>query len=114
MAPFAARGGLSRVRAVARSYFTVGQFDERPCEREDRNAVALRGAEQLVECRLRRTSTKANKNALGRVDDAPGLRIKRVVGRNPVWLHVMSHLERHAGASPFRSHHAGTGSAVLS
>ena len=114
MTPFAARGGLSRVRAVPRSCFTVGQFDERTCDREDRNAVALRSAEQLVERGSRRTPTKANKNALGRVDDAPGLRIKRVVGRNPVWLHVMSHLKRHADASPFRPHHAGTGSAVLS
>jgi len=47
--PFAARGALSRVRALPRSCFTIGQFDERPCNREDRDAVALRGAEQLVE-----------------------------------------------------------------
>jgi hypothetical protein len=94
--PFAARGGLSRVRALPRFCFTVGQFDERACEREDRDAVPLRGAEQLVERGSRRTSTKANKNALGRIEDAPGLRIKGVVGRNPVWLHVMSLLKRHA------------------
>jgi hypothetical protein len=47
--PFAADGGLGRVRALPRFCFTVGQFNQRACNREDRYAVALRGAEQFVE-----------------------------------------------------------------
>ena len=61
--------------------------------------MALRGVQQLIERVLRRTPAKADQNALGPVEEAPGVRVERSLGGNPVSHYVLpTLLRRHAGA----------------